>query len=461
MKKEWKTDLPAEAEIGYILKSYPRMSETFIANEIYLLERLGVRLRLFSILELTDPQRHAVVDATRAPIHYLPQLTPLHETTFPAWLRSNAPKFYGSHWRLFRARPVRYARTLMTALTLAFKNRSGSWRRPETGFFKEFLQAGHIARQALAAGSIRHLHAHFCHTSTTVAMFTSQLCGLPFSFTAHAKDIYVRALNPGDLLQTKLRRAKFVVTCTRANQEHLSRLAAQGASDKPIYTSYHGLNTRQFAPRAEAEDPAVPVLLSVGRMVEKKGFPVLVEACKLLRDRGVQFRCVLIGGDGPCARQVASLVQEWGLEGVLELRPAVTQEALKEIYQQATLFALPCQITENEDRDGIPNVLVEAMAVGLPVISTNISGIPELIEHGVSGLLVNQKDAAALADAIAGLLRAPDLRRRLGGAAREKVCRLFDSESNILALHRLFLDCLGSDGFVAEPQGVEGSAAQI
>src|SRR4030095_4671737 len=133
---------PAEGEIGYVLKSYPRMSETFIANEIYLLEKLGLKLRLFSMLDLSDPQRHAVVDATSAPVTYLPQLPPLNEPPSGAWLHSNAPKFFSSHWRLLKARPGGYALTLLAALRLAYKHRLGSWGRPETGFIKEFLQAG-------------------------------------------------------------------------------------------------------------------------------------------------------------------------------------------------------------------------------------------------------------------------------------------------------------------------------
>ncbi|MBO0724707.1 MAG: glycosyltransferase family 4 protein, partial [Blastocatellia bacterium] len=397
---------------------------------------------LFSILERRDPQRHAVVDAIRAPVDYLPQVTPLNESPLLVWLRRNAPKFFGGHWRLLRARPVNYARTMLAALRLAFKHRR-ALLRPETSFVKEFLQAGHIAHRVLAAGTIRHLHAHFCHSATTVAMFVSRLCGLPFSFTAHAKDVHVYALNPGDLLQTKLGRAKFAVTCVRANQEHLASLGMKGT---PIYNIYHGLDTRQFAPRAgEAEEPATPMLLSVGRLVEKKGFPVLIEACRMLKDLGYRFRCQIIGAPGPCASQVASLIRELELEDIVELRSAVTQEELGNIYRQATLFVLPCQIADNNDRDGIPNVLVEAMASGLPVVSTNVSGIPELIESGVNGLLAPQKDARALAGAVARLLDAPALRRKLGGAAREKVCRLFDAESNILALHRLFLDCLSSD----------------
>jgi glycosyltransferase involved in cell wall biosynthesis len=471
MKKEWRDDLPAEAEIGYVLKSYPRMSETFIANEIYLLEKLGMKLRLFSILDLTDPQRHGVVDATKAPIHYLPQVTPISQATFPAWLRRNAPKFFGSHWGLIKARPVRYAGTLLVALRLVFKHRRGSWRRPETNFIKEFLQAGFIAQQVLATGAIRHLHAHFCHTSTTVGMFASQLCGLPFSFTAHAKDIYVPELNPGDLLQTKLRRAKFVVTCTRANQSHLTYLADMahltrrpefGAQDTRIYNCYHGLNTNQFAPhKGPLDNSSVPMLLSVGRMVEKKGFPFLIEACRLLKDKGYRFQCHLVCGTGPYTQRVTDMIRNLGLEDAVLMRPAVTQEELQEVYRQATAFVLPCQIAENNDRDGIPNVLVEAMAVGLPVISTDISGIPELIEHGVSGLLTPQKDSSALAEAIARLLNEPDLRRKLGLAARKKVCRQFDAESNILTLHRLFLDCMSDGDPVRAPRSGAQSAAEV
>jgi glycosyltransferase involved in cell wall biosynthesis len=170
-----------------------------------------------------------------------------------------------------------------------------------------------------------------------------------------------------------------------------------------------------------------------------------------LKDRGHRFGCQIVGASGPCAQQVASLISELELGDVVALRPSLTQEELQDVYRQATIFVLACQIADNNDRDGIPNVLVEAMASGLPVVSTNISGIPELIDHGVNGLLAPQKDARALAGAIAQLLDAPALRRELGAAAREKVCRLFDAESNILALRRLFLDCLNGAGKREQP----------
>ena len=218
------------------------------------------------------------------------------------------------------------------------------------------------------------------------------------------------------------------------------------------------MDTQQFVPRQSAEsESATPLLLTVGRMVEKKGFPVLLQACRLLKDSGQQFQCVFISGAGVLEQEIVSLIHELDLGDTVSFQPAVTQEELKRIYHQAALFVLPCQIAANGDRDGIPNVLVEAMAAGLPVVSTNVSGIPELIEDGVSGLLVPEKAPQAFAAAIARLLASHELRLTLGRAAREKVCRLFDAEQNVQVLHRLFLDCLRVDADGA----IEQSKTQV
>lgn len=429
----------SEGRIGYVLKGYARTSETFITNEIALLERRGLNLTIFSFLELSGQLLHAAVETIKSPVHYLPPVTPLSETHFFAWLARNAPPFAQSHKRLFALRPSAYLKTLAEAISLGFKHRRGAWRQPETGFLKEFLQAGVIAEQALALGNIRHLHAHFCHTTTTVTMFASRLSGLPFSFTAHAKDIYVAQHNPGDLLSRKMRRARFVVTCTAANQRHLTALCPDGA---PVHLVYHGLNPRQFVPAAASTVNAMPLILSVGRLVEKKGFPYLIEACRRLKERGYQFQCQIVGGTGAFATQVVAAVKAAQMEDTVWLRPAVTQEELQLIYQQAAVFVLPSQITDNGDRDGIPNVLVEAMALGLPVVSTNVSGIPELVTNRVNGLLAPQKDPEALAQAIAELLDHPELGRQFGQAARQTVCREFDAEETIVDLHQLFQVCL-------------------
>ncbi len=435
-----------DSEIGYILKGYSRTSETFITNEIFLLENEGLKLSIFSLKKLEGQQLHGVVSRIKAPITYLPDTTPTEEDNIFSWLWKNLPSFAASHWKLFQRKPVTYLRTLLGALLMSLKYRDGVFTAPNRKFIKEFIQAGFIGLKVLESGRIRHLHAHFCHTSTTVTMLASSLCGVPFSFTAHAKDIYHQDMNPGDLLSVKMRRARFVVTCTEANREYLDRMSPE---EIPLYTIYHGLDLRHFVlseEHARIEGQAkLPLILSVGRMVEKKGFTYLVEACRLLKDRGYDFKCLIIGGGDQYRETIRGLIERLKLEKTITLQQAVTQEELRLIYEQATVFALPCQIVESGDRDGIPNVLVEAMAMELPVVSTDISGIPELIEHRANGLLVPEKDATALAQAIGELLDNPGLRHRLSQAARTTVCRHFDAKRNIMVLKDLFASSLKSD----------------
>jgi len=433
-----------EPEIGYILKGYGRTSETFITNEIFLLESEGLNLSIFSMLKLQDQQQHGVIKRIKAPVAYLPETTPSEENSLPVWLWLNASKFAASHTRLLRLRPAAYLLTLFEALAMSLKY----WRR---SFVKEFLQAGFIAQQVVESGRIRHLHAHFCHTATTVAMLASRLCGVSFSFTAHAKDIYREDMNPGDLLSVKLRRARFAVTCTKANRIYLDRFRS---TESPLYTIYHGLDLSLFVPAAanagEKDSQAGPLILAVGRMVEKKGFTYLVEACRLLKDKGCRFTCRIVGGQDQYAETIKNRIEQLNLADTVTLHRAVTQEELRQSYRQATVFALPCQVVQSGDRDGIPNVLVEAMAMELPVVSTEISGIPELIENGVNGLLVPEKNAEALAAAIEEMLNGPEMRRQFGKSGREKVSRDFDSRQNVKALRALFDACLEPERAGAE-----------
>ncbi|MBL8241578.1 MAG: glycosyltransferase family 4 protein [Bryobacterales bacterium] len=423
-----------ERRIGYVLKAFGRTSETFITNEIYLLEQLGVRLRVFSMKTLEGQKKHGKLGSIQSPVTYLPEAEELSDVWFAGWLWRNVPKFFQAHWRLASREAIRYARVLREALGMCWRYRPSRWAAPRKIFFKEFLQAGFIADAALADGATTHLHAHFCHGTTTVTMFASGLSGLPFSFTAHAKDIYLKELNPGDLLQRKMARAEFVVTCTGANKTHLDALRPQGAPE--VQTIYHGLDTHLFAP-ARGERTGPPRILSVGRFVEKKGFTYLVEACALLRDRGYSFECLIVGGADAYQGRVVARIAELSLEDFVQLRTSVTQEELRDIYAESAIFALPCQILDNGDRDGIPNVLAEAMAMQLAVVSTNISGIPELVKSGENGLLVEPKDAEALAAALMRLLDDPAELDRMGVAARTTILRVFDSRRNteVLAEH--------------------------
>jgi glycosyltransferase involved in cell wall biosynthesis len=440
MKRDYEIDEIMDnhkTEIGYVLKGYPRTSETFISNEILLLEKAGLCLSIFSLKKLEGQQLHGMIGKISANVNYLPQFSPKEGSLF-SWFWKNAALYLTSHLKLIMIRPAAYLGALIETIRMSIKYRAGRHGKPMRDWIKEFWQAGYIAVEVLKSDRIRHLHAHFCHTSTTVTMIASRICKVPFSFTAHAKDIYRKDLNPGDLLPVKMRRASFIVTCTKANREYLNRLQF---TDTPIYTIYHGIDLEMFnrsEKRLRNDKRQLPLILSVGRMVEKKGFIYLVEACKLLKDRGYEFECSIVGGTDHYGETLKKVIEQLKLGETVSLHGAVTQEKLRWIYEQATVFALPCQIVEDGDRDGIPNVLVEAMAMELAVVSTNVSGIPELIEDHVNGLIVPQKNASTLAAALEELLNDSGLRLRLGKAARQTVSRVFDSEENIRELKSVF-----------------------
>ena len=435
----------SELEVAYIMKGFPRVSETFISNEIYLLEQLGLKLRVFAIQALSEKRAPALVEAIQAPVTYVPEARETADAQFGRWLRHNLPRLAPSHLRVLMRRPSAYGRMLRQAWRFSRQHRSpNSASVLKTSFIKDFLRAGYIAAHVIASGRIGHLHGHFCHGSTTMTMFASQLTGLPFSFTAHAKDIYLPKLNPGDLLQRKIRAAQFVATCTGANREHLQQLCPEATH---IHTIYHGLDTTRFTPAARSlVSQAPPVILAVGRFVEKKGFPLLIRACHDLKAQRFRFRCRIIGEADEQTEAVASLIRELELDDIVSLHDAVPQDVLRHAYRESAIFALPCQIVGNGDRDGIPNVLVEAMATGLAVVSTDISGIPELVTHEIDGLLIPQQDSVALAKALGRLLQEPAYRLQLGNNARANVCRRFDSSRTTEQLKSLFDACLATAG---------------
>ncbi|HET7477335.1 MAG TPA: glycosyltransferase [Dermatophilaceae bacterium] len=436
-----------EPAIGYVLKGYPRMSELFIASEIWRLEQLGVPLRLYVLTPADEQVHHDVVHRIRAVPTYLPAATSLSGTTLRAWLRANLPGFAPALRRVARRHPVRLAAAAATAAAQSWRSRT-RWR-PRTVYVKELLQAVALADLVTGDEEVGHLHAHFAHGATTVTWLAARICGIPFSFTGHAKDIYRPSLNPAGLLRRKLEAARFVVTCTGANADHL-RAVAPGAD---VQLAYHGLNA-DFArllgapgppagpaagsaagsaagpPAGPAAGPAAGGLhvVSVGRFVQKKGFDTLLEAVAQLRDRGVGVRLTLVGEPGDASATVSATLRRHHLAGQVRVRGAMSQPELLDLYRSADVFALACRVLDDGDRDGIPNVLVEAMAAGLPVVSTGVSGIPELVQDGVNGLLVPPDDPAALADALSRLADDRRLRARLAGAGAATVAEHYDGD---------------------------------
>jgi len=288
--------------------------------------------------------------------------------------------------------------------------------------------------------------AAFAHRPATVAWMASMITGLPFSLTGHAKDIYVPDLNPAGLLGRKLDAASFVVTCTETNRRHLLAMAP-GAE---VHTVYHGLNA-DFARLVEADaSPAPPSrergrlrVLGAGRHVPKKGFDVLIEACALLRDEGHDVELRIVGGRGEATEALRRLIDARGMQEGACLAGPCSQEELLAQLRAADVFCLPCRVLDNGDRDGIPNVLVEAMAAGVPVVTTPVSGIPELVVDGVNGRLVPPDSASAVANAVAALHRDRALARRLGAAAQATVGDRFDGDRQAETLAALFEGALG------------------
>lgn len=406
--------------VGYVIRMFPQLSETFIANEILNLERLGVPINIYSYRQPHAPVEHECVRAIASPVTYLPDPLYRHAGDIA---RGVVPPT-GDYWS-------RYIETLGYVFAYTVRQRNpDTWRR--------LLQAAYLTRLLHGSG-IKRLHAHMAHGSTRVAMLTSMLTGLPFSFTAHARDIY--KANP-ERLHEKIDAAEFVVTCTRANQDYLRDIAPEGQQEK-ILLGYHGVDAAKFSPPAAKFSPSTraenetPTILAVGRLVEKKGFPDLIDAVAVLKERGISFRC-RVAGDGPDLKALRRKIHELNVGDAITLLGPRTQEQLVEEYRGADAFALPSVVQQDGDRDGIPNVLLEAMATGLPVVSTPVSGIPELVRTGDNGLLVEPGNPRELASAIELLLNDGGLRERLGRQGRATVSEQFNSTTTARWLARLF-----------------------
>jgi glycosyltransferase involved in cell wall biosynthesis len=281
-----------------------------------------------------------------------------------------------------------------------------------------------LAMLAQSTG-VSHLHAHFGSNATTAALLASRISGIAYSFTAHARDIfhtYVSADADAAMRRRKIAEAQFVATVSDHNRHHLIELAGRRAAHR-IHRVYNGVDLARFRP-----NPDIPrdqgLLLSIGRLIEKKGFVDLLEACRILRDRGIPFRCLIVG-DGPLRNVLQQKINDWGLASVIQLLGWLPQEQVIGLMRRAAVHVLACVVAESGDRDGLPTVLLEALAIGLPCVSTTLAGIPEIIDDNVSGLLVPPRSPRELADAIARLLQDPELQTRFARLGHAKAKRDF------------------------------------
>ncbi|UCC38796.1 MAG: glycosyltransferase family 4 protein [Candidatus Aminicenantes bacterium] len=396
--------------IGYLGRILPVLSETFVVREINALRQLGADVRPFSIYKPNPAEVHPEFNDILKEVDIL--------------VRPANPIFWFSHMYCALRSPRRFFQAIWRNTLGAketFKRRLRS--------LVHFGAAPYASLRFRHAG-LTHVHAHFASTPGSIAMMAAELAGISFSFTAHAYDIFVDDL----LLGKKLKSARFVITISEFNKDYL-RQHYQEASESQIEIVHCGVDYESFVPR-QLPRKETPAIFAMGRLVETKGFHTLIEACSRLHENGVKIQC-LIAGDGPESERLQKLITDLRLEKHVYLLGKLLQPDVIEYYRSANIFAMPSCV-RNNDRDGIPVVLMEAMAMEIPCIATRVSGIPELVRHEETGLLVDPDDPAALAEALSRLLRDTELAGRLAKAGRELVIREFDIEKNASELMALF-----------------------
>ena len=402
--------------IAYITQSYPTLTTTFIYREVLALERAGFKIATFAIwkpdLARISPESRPLVDNTTY--------------VFPA----SAASLLKAQLRFMAAHPGKYFSTAFFALT----RRGESLANRKRTLF-HFAEAVYLA-QAMQQQGIKHIHAHFTINAASIALILSKLLNVTFSFTAHNIFFTDRLL-----LKEKVRHARFIVAISEFSRQYLDNLVAGDHLDK-IHIVHCGLSLQRFAPPKNKPGNNPPVILFVAQLAERKGAPYLLEACRILRERGVSFHCILIGG-GQQKAMLADKLKQYNLQQHVELKGPVFQKDLKPYLNRCDVFALPCITAANGDMDGVPVSLMEAMAMEIPVVSTLLSGIPELIENDKEGLLTPEKDAPSLADALQRLLQDSALRRKLGQNGRKKIMAAFDVDKNAQQLASLFQRYLG------------------
>ncbi len=393
----------AAGPVGYVVKMYPRFSETFIVNELIALETAGTDVEVFSLRPPADGRFHESLAEVRAPVTYLRHsgLRAADVWAALAVARTELPSLASCLDELLEASVV------------------------------EAVQAVELARLVRARGIV-HLHAHFGSVAATVARLASRLSGVPFTFTAHAKDIFHESVEPADL-RAKLCDAAAVVTVSDYNLEFL-RTTYGRAADRVVRV-YNGLDLERFCYSSPLDRP--PIVAAVGRLVEKKGFGDLLAAVRLLVQSGRTLQVDLVGS-GPLEAELRVSIGALGLDGIVRMHGSLPQGQVRRMVQQAAVLAAPCVVGADGNRDGLPTVLLEAMALGTPCVATPVTGIPEVLHDGRTGLLVPERSPEQLADALDRLLDEPALRVDLAARARALVERNFDVHRQAATLRGLF-----------------------
>ena len=398
-----------KARIGYVLKVFPRISQTFVLSEILAHERAGLPMDIFSLRRTDDTRFHAALADVQSPVFQIGRASTRASIVLDE-LRNHA-RHLPRLWEVVR---------------------------DSEADAEDLLQAAELSRAIVERGIV-HLHAHFGTVATVVARLAARITGITYSFTAHAKDIYHQVVCTDELRQ-KLADAAGVVTVSRFNVNYLQENYDSAA--ERVRLVYNGLDLDEFSYEPGGERSRL--ILGVGRLVEKKGFSYLVDACDLLRKRGVDFHCEIAGG-GVLEAELQAQIKALGLEDRVHLCGPLSQRDVKRKIREAAVLAAPCLHAEDDDRDGLPTILLEAMALGTVCISTPVTGIPEILRHNDTGLMVEERDALTLANACETLLCDRRLARDLAQNARRLVEERFDIEKNTAQIRALFAEVTGID----------------
>jgi colanic acid/amylovoran biosynthesis glycosyltransferase len=400
--------------IAYLAPEIPALSATFVYNEILQLEKIGIH-----IVPISVHQPYSMASGNDA--------TQLMDRTYYLYHESMFIMLMANLKNILRY-PIRYFKTFFTVLMDSF--RIGILSHIGIGIIFRFIAASRLS-EIIRNEKCDHIHVHFAHIPTDIAMYTSGLSGVPFSFTSHANDLFER----GWLLKEKVERSKFAVTISDFNRRFLVR---NGALEDKIHIIRCGVDSHAFNTRDNKPVNKVIRLGVLGRLVEKKGFEILIRACDLLKKDHHIFYLEIVG-EGPLEEGLKRLVQSLGLSSEISFKGPLHHEKIPEWFLQQDIFCLPCKKDMRGDMDGIPVVLMEAMLIGVPVISSRISGIPELIEDGISGLLIDQDDHHGLAVAIKRIISDDGFRKSLIENGINKVRSEFDLSQNIERLSGLFV----------------------
>jgi glycosyltransferase involved in cell wall biosynthesis len=400
--------------LGYLYSRYPVLSQTFCDTEMLELERRGVELVLASMYPPKTEVRHEYLARLRAPVHYAPEKAALEE------LVRNAKRN-----RRWPDRPIaEHERKYGADYKAALRARNAL-------FFVDLFE-----REA-----VRHFHVHFANRAAHTAMFVKAISGISFSITAHGQD-FMTDLGNEELLREMCASAEFVGAETDYSRDLLAAQCPESAAK--IFRVYNGIELRKFAAPAEPQQSSSSLrLLSVGRLVEFKGFDVLIDACAELRERGIEFICDIIG-TGPLREQLEARTAEHGLNNDVRFAGEQSQDNVLAALNACDVFVLASTTDARGASDVFPTVIAEAMSSAKPVVSTTIAGIPELVVHGETGLLVPPGDSHALAIAIAQLSADAALRERFGGAGRQRIETEFNIEKTIEPLFARLMRSAGA-----------------